>query len=226
MLACGVRCTYNLFIYPRFFSYTFTAGYHAYHQQHGKSNGQPPVLPHPAYNPYWQQYHRSHAAYVAQQQQAAVIKQGKKATATASVSATASNNQGDIKQQQGEWCKSGVNNTKRVIKSTNSTANSTSNNNNKTKKKKEYLNIKTVNSTTSVSSKGSKKRSRDDLELSEHNMVLMEVEDDDARDDFNTKTINYLSDGEDYIVADDDGSSSLDGGLSLGGFSLGSLGEF
>lgn len=226
MLACGVRCTYNLFIYPRFFSYTFTAGYHAYHQQHGKSNGQPPVLPHPAYNPYWQQYHRSHAAYVAQQQQAAVIKQGKKATATASVSATASNNQGDIKQQQGEWCKSGVNNTKRVIKSTNSTANSTSNNNNKTKKKKEYLNIKTVNSTTSVSSKGSKKRSRDDLELSEHNMVLMEVEDDDARDDFNTKTNNYLSDGEDYIVADDDGSSSLDGGLSLGGFSLGSLGEF
>lgn len=225
MLACGVRCTYNLFIYPRFFSYIFTAGYHAYHQQHGKSNGQPPVLPHPAYNPYWQQYHRSHAAYVAQQQQAAVIKQGKKATATASVSATASNNQGDIKQQQGEWCKSGVNNTKRVIKSTNSTANSTSNNNNKTKKKKEYLNIKTVNSTTSVSSKGSKKRSRDDLELSEHNMVLMEVEDDDARDDFNTKTNSYLS-GEDYIVADDDGSSSLDGGLSLGGFSLGSLGEF
>ena len=50
-------------------------------------------------------------------------------------------------------------------------------------------------------------------------------EDDDARDDFNTKTNSYLS-GEDYIVADDDGSSSLDGGLSLGGFSLGSLGEF
>ena len=49
-------------------------------------------------------------------------------------------------------------------------------------------------------------------------MIVMDIEnDDDVRDDYNTKLVNN---------DDDDCNSSLDGELSLGGFSLGSLGEF